>query len=1138
MLLLPNNSLVLRAFSTLANAAPGKTNYDYHLSYVKDFGSAGYVSALNQIFANVSDTDLATLTLNNLGLNSIFSVDTAKAFIAGNAANRVGAVLNLADAVANYAGTDAALLAAKTAYNNKLDYSFNYSTVATNLLPSNFPDSIDLTTFNLTTAIDNLVGSSGNDFFKAYLSGNSNTLNSGDIIKGGLGFDTLYADLTNPNGAITAETTGVEYVQLRAEHKSTDSTDNNTSITSEVQIDAQRMQGVTTWENNNSRADLLIEDVRIAANQITKDITIAMVETDPGHVDFGVYFDQLSLRNQTATTSVLSLELLDTRSKAAGTGPLKDNPYNGFGFLLNGQAVVVQSAAIDNALTYADLRAAIETRINELKATNPALANFTVTLGADFNRYDTESGQLVTGTKILLTDTAGGVITLNPAVGWVTATGTVPPSSGLHTNISNAATTSTDLVTSKVILDDVGRGSTGGDLVIGGLSVGDTSTSKGVQRFEIEVRDNSKLQTINSTNNTLQEVTIKNGATSSNSTAYTTTVKDSGNLTVNGKVDNLDGGASSSDQNVALPGAEAQHNAFGFSDVRLIDGSAMTGKLEFTAEITAASKAKYLNLVDVAANAPAVDNVAFVYSGGSANDTMKVTIDGATMGSTGTLGAREDFTFTLNGGAGDDKLTVSLDKNGATAAWYVDQAALDNVTINGGDGNDTINKPGSGDVIINAGSGNDTVYTDNSALDNGVSGHATWVVSSTAANGGAVALLDDLQGVPANNTDIFLYKGKLTVTFSGDSSADKSGGVTGLVAGVAAAGTNGWEVTVDIPTGSNYAVNQMYLNQAIKLAINSDPVLSKLLLAQDGPLNTLTVKSLIDGTFLDDDLLLSVSGVDVTTLSATEQTSVLTAYKAFAHNSAATIAVAQAAQAATVIDLNNNEGMSTGQVLITNGDQSTAATDNFIDLGTGNDVLVLSSSALANETLVFKGYDLGKDTVVNFENGANVAGSIDKLDFTSYLTNKESLSGSTESQTRIATSLNGDAVVEANSVTVLAAGLDFNDTTAKFSELTAAKLLAAINSTNTGSADYAGITAASLNALNTYVSSGAPTTLVGGIGKAVVLVENDDNKGEYAAFELTFNGLATNATADFTAATLIGTVDFGTSAGLTLANLV
>ena len=71
-----------------------------------------------------------------------------------------------------------------------------------------------------------------------------------------------------------------------------------------------------------------------------------------------------------------------------------------------------------------------------------------------------------------------------------------------------------------LILDNVGRGSNGGDLVIGGLSVGDTSDSKGVQRFDITVEDNSKLQTINSTNNTLREVYIVNGVTDEMSDAY------------------------------------------------------------------------------------------------------------------------------------------------------------------------------------------------------------------------------------------------------------------------------------------------------------------------------------------------------------------------------------------------------------------------------------------------------------------------------------------------------------------------------------------------------------------------------------------------------------------------------------------
>ena len=149
-------------------------------------------------------------------------------------------------------------------------------------------------------------------------------------------------------------------------------------------IDAERSVGVTHWESNNSRADLIIEDVRIGASQITKDITIAFVESDPGHVDFGVYFDQYSLRSQTNTSSVLSLEVLDTRSAAAGTGPLKDSPYSGFAFNVTfpGAAtpklVTLNSPAIDAALTYEALVAAIQAAIDA----NPELVGFKATLGS------------------------------------------------------------------------------------------------------------------------------------------------------------------------------------------------------------------------------------------------------------------------------------------------------------------------------------------------------------------------------------------------------------------------------------------------------------------------------------------------------------------------------------------------------------------------------------------------------------------------------------------------------------------------------------------------------------------------------------------------------------------------------------
>ena len=124
--------------------------------------------------------------------------------------------------------------------------------------------------------------------------------------------------------------------------------------------------------------------------------------------------------------SVLTLELLDTVSQAAGTGPLSDNPYDSFSFLLNGNPVIVTSRDIDDAKTFADLRSAIEGAINALKPTNSALANLAVTLGPNFTRFDTRSGLPVVGQSILLTDRSGGILTKNPNAGWSVSWGGVP----------------------------------------------------------------------------------------------------------------------------------------------------------------------------------------------------------------------------------------------------------------------------------------------------------------------------------------------------------------------------------------------------------------------------------------------------------------------------------------------------------------------------------------------------------------------------------------------------------------------------------------------------------------------------------------------------------------------------------------
>ena len=121
--------------------------------------------------------------------------------------------------------------------------------------------------------------------------------------------------------------------------------------------------------------------------------------------------------------SVLTLQLMDARSQAAGTGPLRDNQYDSFSFLLNGNPIVVTSRAIDDAQTFADLRSAIEGAINALKATNPALANFSVALGSNYTVFDPVSGVPVVGQSIVLTDVSGGIITANPNGGWSLSSG-------------------------------------------------------------------------------------------------------------------------------------------------------------------------------------------------------------------------------------------------------------------------------------------------------------------------------------------------------------------------------------------------------------------------------------------------------------------------------------------------------------------------------------------------------------------------------------------------------------------------------------------------------------------------------------------------------------------------------------------
>ncbi|QRX84520.1 DUF4214 domain-containing protein [Glaciimonas sp. PAMC28666] len=577
---------------------------------------------------------------------------------------------------------------------------------------------------------------------------------------------------------------------------------------------------------------------------------------------FGAYLDPESLRKgATVTNGPVTIEVGSTLSVAQGRAtatPLINMPYTAFSFYDNGVLVTIPLTVLTNATLVAD-NAAMQaagggTQAQMQKLVLDAVAAYNVTNNTTYtvatNVVAFSSSSVPTGittanpsgtitaingtTGYSYTDSAGAAQTTNTytisAAGHTLTPGSWIAANGLPTSnafeASQAVTTSSTsaLIATNVVLDHVGlsaalqdtvyngaTGSAGGDLIIGSMA-----TSGGVQEFDISVQNGSWLNSISSTNNTLQLVNITSSTVASPITTSMTTYT----------------GATSANQYLEV-GAAYQLNATnganltgwqthgllvntnGLTDVQTVNASTYGGSLMIGETIDAAAITKYLansyamvnfsttlgnnqyGVTVPAADASYATNVVGTATPGNVNSATPLTasFNSVNLAIDSTVASSGNATFNVTGGTGNDYVNLTVFSGAAVAlggantvaagidSWIANQAALNNITVNVNGGNNIVSFNGSGKAAILGGSGNDTYYVDNTGTK------AVWVT-----NANVPTPIQTVAGVTAiHNSDLITWGttgssqteivGGLTLTGTGTATQFAQAAVNGVTTG-------------------------------------------------------------------------------------------------------------------------------------------------------------------------------------------------------------------------------------------------------------------------------------------------------------------------------------------------------------------
>lgn len=465
----------------------------------------------------------------------------------------------------------------------------------------------------LTTGQDTLEGTGGNDVFEAPIVQNqngavTNTLESGDVIDGGEGTDTLNADLTLttsgsiPVGPAIAPTTNdVEVVNFRAQSVALDSGGRNVS-----NVDAGKMTGVEQWWSDNSRSDVVVEDVR----STPMEAAFGMRDTDPD-MNFTAFINANHLdAGSEVGESAFNFTIRDPNALG---NELQEISVIGIRFQLDGEDYELGGIDVESAATWGELQVALQDQINA----NDDLEGLTVEHSA--------SGQFV------VVDPEGGNFVIDPA-GTVISSSTTTEEKAAAPGVPVVEDLQTE---TDIVLDGAGNGSQGG-----AMNVGVMSGDRGVEVFNVDVVNDSHLApNLGSPSNAaLASTNLRTG----NEYLEEVYVEGEGSLSLGTK---LPAGASTDDRLV--------NN--GLQNVRVFDASGFEQELKVGASLDNNAIGRYLD--------DASEPVQFTYNLGDGGSNLSLSL-------TNTLTTDADFMLDINGGAEDDR--INLSGNYSLAAVSID----------------------------------------------------------------------------------------------------------------------------------------------------------------------------------------------------------------------------------------------------------------------------------------------------------------------------------------------------------------------------------------------------------------------------------------------------------------------------------